>query len=97
MKLCRYVLTNCTCQACVSEVKEWMASNFLKLNANETEVLVIGFRTQLAKFDLSFMKLADADVAVHSNPIISSQCIMFDYGCSVLRYLILSNLPIFMF
>ena len=40
-------------EACVSEVNVWMASNFLKLNADKTEVLVIGFRTQLAKGPLT--------------------------------------------
>ena len=59
-----------------------LASNFLKLNADKTEVLVIGFRTQLAKFDLSFMKLADADVAVQSNPI-RNLGVMFDSGMTM--------------
>ena len=69
-------------EACVSEVNVWMASNFLKLNADKTEVLVIAFRTQLAKFDLLFMKLADADVAVQSNPI-SNLGVMFDTGMTM--------------
>ena len=69
-------------EACVSEVNVWMASNFLKLNANKTEVLVIGFRTQLAKCDLLFMKLADADVAVQSNPI-RNLGVMFDTGMTM--------------
>ena len=69
-------------EACVSEVNVWMASNFLKLNADKTEVLVIGFRTQLAKLDLSFMKLADADVAVQSNPI-RNLGVMFDTGMTM--------------
>ena len=69
-------------EACVSEVNVWMASNFLKLNADKTEELVIGFRTQLAKFDLSFMKLADADVAVQSNPI-RNLGVMFDSGMTM--------------
>ena len=59
-----------------------MASIFLKSNADKTEVLVIGFRTQLAKFDLSFMKLADADVAVQSNPI-RNLGVAFDSGMTM--------------
>ena len=66
----------------VSEVNIWMASKFLKLNTDKTEVLMIGFRTQLAKFDLSFMKLADADVAVQSNPI-RNLGVMFDSGITM--------------
>ena len=69
-------------EACVSEVNDWMASHFLKLNADKTEVFVICFRTQLAKSDLSFMKLADADVAVQSNPI-RSLGVMFDSGMTM--------------
>ena len=40
-----------------------MSSNFLKLNADKTEVLVIGFRAQLAKFNLSSLKIAGVDVS----------------------------------
>ena len=30
-------------EACITEVHEWMMANFLKLNAEKTEVLLIGF------------------------------------------------------
>ena len=37
-------------QRCVLEVQEWMAANLLKLNADKTEILILGSRVQLGKF-----------------------------------------------
>ena len=41
-----------------------MSKNFLKLNADKTEVMVLGYRTQLSKFQLSSVSVAGIDVPV---------------------------------
>ena len=46
---------------CVSNIQLWMAKNFLKLNADKTEVMVFGYRTQLSKFQLSSVSVAGID------------------------------------
>ncbi|KAJ8036170.1 hypothetical protein HOLleu_20059 [Holothuria leucospilota] len=56
-----------------------MTHNFLKLNADKTEVLVIGFRAQLLKFNLPSIKIAGVrNVAVRSDPIKNLGGVMFD-------------------
>ena len=37
---------------CVHDVNEWMTMNFLKLNADKTDVVMLGFKAQLAKIKL---------------------------------------------
>ena len=37
---------------CVHHVQLWMSHNFLKLNADKTEVMVLGYRSQLSKLNL---------------------------------------------
>ncbi|PIK49627.1 putative RNA-directed DNA polymerase from mobile element jockey-like, partial [Apostichopus japonicus] len=54
---------------CLSKVQAWMSTNFLKLNADKTEVMVIGFRAQLVKFNLPSVTVAGVDVPVQTNPV----------------------------
>ena len=49
---------------CVSNIQLWMSKNFLKLNADKTEIMVFGYRTQLSKFQLSSVSVAGIDVPV---------------------------------
>ena len=42
-----------------------MMANFLKLYAEKTEVLLIGFHAQLAKIDLSSMNIAGVHCKCH--------------------------------
>ena len=48
--------------AYVSDVERWMNSNRLKLNADKTQIIWIGSRQQLAKFD-------HTDVTLHSTTV----------------------------
>ena len=59
-----------------------MSSNYLKLSADKTEVLVIGFRAQLAKSNLSSLKIAGVDVSVQANPV-RNLGVMFDSGMTM--------------
>lgn len=66
-----------TIENCVSAVQSWMSQNFLKLNAEKTEVIVCGFRAQLSKFHLSSVNLAGVNVPVQVNAI-RNLGVMFD-------------------
>ena len=39
-------------EQCVMEIQEWMSNNFLKLDAEKTEIPIFGFKAQLAKFSI---------------------------------------------
>lgn len=49
--------------ACIRDIKHWMSLNFLKINNNKTEILVMGTTTSVKKMDLSI----DID-GVHVKP-----------------------------
>ena len=66
-----------TLEQCVNEVQTWMSHNFLKLNAEKTEVIVFGFHAQLAKFNLSSVNIAGIDIPVLGNPV-KNLGVMFD-------------------
>ena len=63
---------------CVSEVQKWMSANFLKLNAEKTEVMVFGFRAQQAKFALPPIRISGVDIPVRSDPV-RNLGVMFDH------------------
>ena len=46
-----------------------MSNNFLKLNAENNEILIFGFRAQLAKFSITHVQIAGIDIPVLSKPI----------------------------
>ncbi len=71
-----------TLEKCVREIQEWMQTNFLKLNAEKTEVLVLGFRAQLAKFRLASVNIAGVDVPVQSKAV-RNLGVMFDCGMTM--------------
>ena len=64
------------------KVDKWMSCNFLKLNADKTEVTVLGFRSQLAKVDLPTVNIAGVDITITSDPI-KNLGVMFDRGLTM--------------
>ena len=71
----------CKLEQCVSEVQKWMSANFLKL-AEKTEVMVFGFRAQLAKFAPPSIRISGVDIPVRSDPV-RNLGVMFDPGMTV--------------
>ncbi|PIK43327.1 hypothetical protein BSL78_19820 [Apostichopus japonicus] len=69
-------------EECLSKVQAWMSTNFLKLNADKTEVMVFGFRAQLVKFNLPSVTVAGVDVPVQTNPV-RNLGVMFDSGMTM--------------
>jgi hypothetical protein len=47
---------------CVRDIRSWMAQNFLRLNDDKTEVLVIGTYQQLNKVSIPSVKIGEADI-----------------------------------
>ena len=47
-------------EACLAEVRDWMACNYLKLNDSKTEFLVIGTKQNLTKVESTSIKIGDS-------------------------------------
>ena len=69
-------------ELCVNNINEWMSANFLKLNADKTEVILLGFKTQLAKIDLLHVNIAGVDIPIKSDPV-RNLGVMFDSGLTM--------------
>ena len=68
--------------SCPLEIQEWMSNNYLKLNAEKPEILIFGFRAQLAKFSVTHVQIAGVDIPVLSRPI-KNLGVMFDCHMSM--------------
>ena len=64
-------------QRCVLEVQEWMAANLLKLNADKTEILILGSRVQLGKFMVNSISIGSIAVPICQKPV-RNLGVMFD-------------------
>ena len=53
-----------TIQEGVVDIQTWMTKNMLKLNADKTEILLIGSRSQLCKFTLEYITIGGVSVVV---------------------------------
>ena len=49
-------------ETCVGEIRVWMQDNFLKLNDNKTEFMIIGSRQQLSKVTIPHINIGDSEV-----------------------------------
>ncbi len=54
-------------EACICEIRQWMQDNFLKLNDEKTEFLLIGSRHQLSKVSVPHITIGDSDITPASN------------------------------
>ncbi len=59
-----------------------MSSNFLRLNVHKTEVLLVGSRAQLSKFNLPSLKIAGTGVFIQTNPV-RNLGVMLDSGMTM--------------
>ena len=69
-------------EQCINDVNEWMSQNFLKLNADKTEVIMLGFKAQLAKIDLPTVNIAGVNIPIKSDPV-KNLGVMFDCGLTM--------------
>jgi hypothetical protein len=54
-------------QDCIHEVRCWMAANFLKVNEDKTEFIVLGSKHNLKKVQSSSIKISDCTVTLREN------------------------------
>lgn len=54
-------------EACISDVRGWMANDQLKLNDEKTEFLIIGSRQQLSKVKISAFHVGASEL--NSSPL----------------------------
>ena len=47
---------------CIAEIREWMAQNFLKLNDDKTEFLILGTPKSLQKFPNPVLHIGDSEI-----------------------------------
>ena len=49
-------------ESCISEIRDWMRTNFLKLNDSKTEFLIIGSSNQLQQLSYKSIKIGDENI-----------------------------------
>ena len=49
-------------EACISQIREWMATNFLKLNDDKTEFLIIGNNQKLRKIPTPMLHIGGSEI-----------------------------------
>ena len=50
-------------ESCISEIREWMGRNFLKLNDSKTEFVIIGSNIQRRGISTNSVRIGDQDIA----------------------------------
>jgi len=50
-------------EACVEDVRQWMLCNYLKLNDNKTEFILIGSKHNLSKITIPHIKIGDSTIS----------------------------------
>uniref|UniRef100_A0A672H6K2 Reverse transcriptase domain-containing protein n=1 Tax=Salarias fasciatus TaxID=181472 RepID=A0A672H6K2_SALFA len=56
-----------TFQACLGEIKAWMATNFLQLNSNKTEAIIIGTPHQTQSLSLNNIPIFDHNIPLSTS------------------------------
>ena len=73
-------------EKCICDVKSWMACNFLKLNDEKTEVILIG--TKYFKSKLSNIEIKVGDKNIASTSSVNNLGVIFDDTLSMERFVI---------
>ena len=69
-------------ESCLSDIHQWMSCNFLKLNSDKTEVLLLGTWQQLAKYNITSINVAGVNVSVQQKPV-RNLGVMYDKNMSM--------------
>ncbi|XDV33545.1 hypothetical protein PO909_003925 [Leuciscus waleckii] len=70
----------CSLTDCLSDLKLWMQNNFLKLNTDKTEILLIGPKSILSKSPSLTLNIDGSPV--HSTPVVKNLGILLDSSLS---------------
>ena len=52
-----------TLELCINEIRQWMKSNFLKLNDKKTEFMLFGSHQQFSKINIDCIHIGDSSIA----------------------------------
>ena len=72
-------------ERCIQVIRNWMHENQLLLNEAKTEFLLIGTKQQLAKVNISHVKVGSANIAPH--PPVKSLTVWFDSNLSMVDHI----------
>ncbi|XP_033104513.1 uncharacterized protein LOC117107087 [Anneissia japonica] len=61
---------------CISELCRWMKQNFLKLNDEKTEYILIGSRRQLEKLPQNYLTIGESQI--YSSPLVRNLGVIMD-------------------
>ena len=64
-------------EECLRDIHQWMSANFLKLNSDKTEVILLGTRQQLVKYNIGSLSVAGVQVSLQQAPV-RNLGVMFD-------------------
>ena len=67
---------------CLLEVSEWMDANVLKLNNEETELVLFGSRQQLGKVTLNGLNMCD--IIVRSQDVAKDLGVLWDFQMTMI-------------
>ena len=75
-------------QNCVKDIKQWMATNFLKLNEDKTEILVISKTSKLAEsVKAKISPVTISDCVVESKDHVRNLGVVFDSVCDLEKHI----------
>ena len=49
-------------ETCIQDIRDWMKSNFLKMNEEKTEFIIFGSPQQLQKIIIPFIKIGNNEI-----------------------------------
>ena len=72
---------------CVADIREWMTANYLKLNEDKTEYLILGTKQKIGQCDMSNASLSVGDM--QTDPVNSARNIgvLFDSNMSLVGHI----------
>ena len=69
---------------CISDVRSWMLTHYLKINDSKTECMFLGTKQQLQKADLRVIRVGQAEI--EPSPIVRNLGVIFDQQMTMINH-----------